>query len=144
MILKGFLYITLLLIVFSCKSGIPDSFTELDEKPPLFPDISGATIPVNIPPLHFRFADPSGKLVVLFNGRNTSIAIRGRGKIVIPGDKWKTLMEESREDSIRVVFFSKQKRVWIKYRPFYIHVKSPDGEYLVYNSIAPGYISHKP
>jgi hypothetical protein len=132
------MYITLLLIVISCNTGVPATFTELDEKPPLFPDISGVTIPVNIAPLNFRFADPWGKLVVLFNGRNKSITVRGRGKIVIPRDKWKELMEGSREDSISVIFFSKQKGIWIKYRPFYIHVKSPDDQFLVYNFVSPG------
>jgi hypothetical protein len=142
MMLKSFMYITLLLIVISCNTGVPRTFTEVDMTPPLFPDISGAEIPVTIAPLNFRFADPSGKLVVLFNGRNNSLSVSGRGRIIIPPRKWEKLMEGSRDDSISVILFSKQKRVWLKYRPFYIHVKSPGDQVLVYNFNSPANGSH--
>lgn len=133
-------YIVISLLLASC-SGIPGEFTEKDSRPPLVPDLSGITIPVNLAPLNFRFADPSGRLVVLFNGRNSGFSVKGRGKIIIPPGKWKKLLEGSLNDSIAITLFSRQNNQWVKYRPFYVHVKSPIDQYLVYRLIAPGYES---
>ncbi len=125
----------------SCN-GIPGSFTEKNVSPPLFPDVTDVTVPVNIAPLNFKITEPSQKIVALFETPDARLRIAGKNKVIIPAGKWEGLLSETAGASISVTVFSKEGNVWMKYLPFNIHVsKEPIDQYLVYRRIAPGYES---
>lgn len=130
-----------LILLGSCSS-LPGDFTEKGENPPVFPDINGVTVPVNIAPLNFKLTQLSEKLVAVFKGKNSSLNIHGKGKIEIPVRKWHNLLENNSDDSLLVTIYAKQKSGWIKFLPFRIIIKkTPVDPYLVYRLIAPGYES---
>ena len=130
-----------LILLGSCSS-LPGDFTEKGENPPVFPDINGVTVPVNIAPLNFKLTLPSEKIVALFEGKNSRLQIHGKVKIEIPVKKWHNLLENNSDDSLLVTVYAKQKGHWVKYLPFRIMIKkTPVDPYLVYRLIAPGYES---
>jgi hypothetical protein len=130
-----------LVLLGSCSS-LPGDYTEKEVYPPVFPDIVGVTVPVNIAPLNFRLTEPAEKVVANFEGKANSLMIHGKEKIEIPVKKWHSLLESNSDDSLSVTVYAKQKGLWIKYLPFRIEIKkSPVDPYLVYRLIAPGYES---
>jgi len=130
------------LILLSSCSSLPGNFTEKGDNPPIFPDIIGVTVPVNIAPLNFRLTEPSEKIVAIFAGKNSNIKIYGKEKIEIPIKKWHNLLENNSDDSLFVTVYAKQKGHWIRYLPFRIEIEeTPVDPYLVYRLIAPGYES---
>jgi len=139
---KSIILLSAGLILLGSCSSLPGDFTEKGENPPVFPDINGVTVPVNIAPLNFKLTQPSEKLVAVFKGKNSSLNIHGKGKIEIPVRKWHNLLENNSDDSLLVTIYAKQKSGWIKFLPFRIIIKkTPVDPYLVYRLIAPGYES---
>jgi hypothetical protein len=130
-----------LIIVCSCTS-LPSDFIDINDNPPLFPDIIGVTIPVNIAPLNFKLTQPSEKIIAVFSGRRGTLRVYGNEKIIIPINKWHNLLESNSGDSLSITLYAKLKGKWTRYKPFRIEIKStPADPYLVYRMIAPGYES---
>ena len=135
------LFPVVLMLSVSCSS-LPGDFTEKNENPPVFPDVIGVTIPVNIAPLNFKLTSSSEKIVALFEGKNSRFQIHGKDKIEIPLRKWHKLLENNPDDSLQVTVYAQQQGRWIRYLPFRIIIKkTPVDPYLVYRLIAPGYES---
>ena len=127
------------LLSWSCSS-LPEDFKAVNEYPPIFPDIIGVTVPVNIAPLNFRMDGSSERTMTIFEGKSNTLKITGRGEIIIPIKKWHKLLEEDPDGSLLVTVYNKQKNQWIKYLPFRIEIKKNHIDpYLVYRRIAPGY-----
>jgi Tol biopolymer transport system component len=122
-------------------SGIPENSAERNIVPPMFPDITDVTVPVNIAPLNFRIS-AAEKTVVSFEDGSGKHILKGSDKIKIPGKTWRKMLERSAGKELIVTLWSKEKGSWYKYLPFKIFVKEePIDRYLVYRRIAPGYES---
>lgn len=135
------LSIIVLSTMISC-SGVPGKFVEKDQLPPIFPDITGITVPVNIAPLNFRFNGDIDNVTVVLSGNNKKLEVKGQKKIVIPATGWHNLLSENSDDSISVNVYAGKDDLWTGYKPFSIYVKKePIDQYLIYRLIAPGYES---
>ena len=125
----------------SC-TGIPDKFTDSGKLPDIFPDLADVTVPLNIAPLNFRLNETPSRTVVLFEGKNGNLKVRGNDQIRIKVRKWHKLLEENKGGELIVTIYTKQPGKWSKHLPFRIFVKgTPVDPYLVYRRIAPGYES---
>jgi len=142
MILKFFKVIFILfLLIVSCTDPFT-KYTEISDFPVIYPDYKGAVIPVNIAPLNFRVEYEIRKIVLVIEGGEERLEFSGKNKINIPVKKWHNLLKENSNDSLSLTVFTLKDKIWTKYMPFYIHVKTePIDPWLVYRLIDPGYES---
>ncbi|MDD2771904.1 MAG: hypothetical protein PHU19_06735, partial [Bacteroidales bacterium] len=143
--MKKILLITTTLIVSmawtGCKKGVANADLS-DTLPPVFPDYSGVTIPVNITPLDFQMTDNATKMFVKVEGARSGLLETGNRKsAAFKLTRWKKILEENAGDSLSVTVYAKYKdKGWIQYLPFTLYVNPvPVNRYLVYRLIAPGY-----
>jgi len=125
-------------ILMSCSK--PENVKLIHVLPPIYPDYTDVTIPVNVAPLNFLLRNEPDKMVVTINGGNDSITVNGTQKIDIPIKKWKALLDLERGKSLTVTVTASLNGQWIQYEPFFWHVKSDSiNPYLSYRLIEPGY-----
>lgn len=132
--------VTLLLTLLSCNDKvIPTEI--LKEKPTLYPDYVGVTIPTTIAPLSFKVKEDYTAIDAVIEGRNSEVIhIQNSKEICIPVDQWTKMLADSKGDSLRITVSIKRHDKWTQYSPFSIYVNSTPIDYgLVYRLIAPGY-----
>lgn len=130
------------LITFISCNGVPEKYSQTGQLPDIFPDIIDVTVPVNIAPLNFRLNESPAKAVVVIEGENGILKIKGNDKIGIPVKKWHRILSQNTEGELNITAYLKKSGEWYKYLPFKIFVKeTPVDPYLVYRRIAPGYES---
>lgn len=114
----------------------------LNQKPVIFPDYTGITIPVNIAPLNFEVIEDGETFFALFEGDNgTTIKLRAKKRTFrIPAGKWNRFISANQGSQISVKIFKRTQRQWSGFVPFQMQVASePIDPYLVYRLIPPGY-----
>ena len=119
----------------------PQGFITEQTPPPIYPDYSGVTIPVNIAPLNFMVSGAS-RLRVNLSIDELSIDLKGPGRIRIPLRKWRTLLNRAvtLEEEITVTVLAKIQGQWHQYMPFLWHVtRDTLDPFLSYRLIEPGY-----
>lgn len=111
------------------------------EKPDIFPDYTGVTIPSTIAPLNFKGTGEYSAIDAVIEGKNKQlIHIQDKKDIRIPEKQWAQLLSASMGDSLQITVSFKQSGKWIQYAPFSVHVsKAPIDHGLTYRLIAPGY-----
>jgi len=130
----------LLLTLSACNDKV--SPTEIvKEKPTLFPDYVGVTIPATIAPLNFMVREDYTAIDAVLEGPNSeAIHVQDAKEICIPADRWAKILANSKSDSIRITVSIRQHDKWKQYAPFSIYVNEAPIDYgLVYRLIAPGY-----
>lgn len=142
MILRRIAFLTALtILVLSCNRSVTDP-KDTGTLPPIFPDYTNVSVPVNIAPLNFRLPGKTEKIRVDIAGSNGRLEINGKEKVEIGLKKWHRLLNDNAGDSLKVTVYSLTDKIWQKYRPFSIYVKKePVDPWLVYRLIAPGYES---
>ena len=126
------------LVLMACSG--PADVRISHELPPIYPDYTDVTIPVNVAPLNFMMRDSTDKMIVLIEGSNSSVTARGNGKISIPVKKWKSLIASEQGQSLSIRVTARKNGKWIQYAPFNWHVKIDSiSPYLSYRLIEPGY-----
>jgi hypothetical protein len=134
-----YLLIFLILSLIGCNKG-NRNLVPAAGYPSVYPDYINVTIPYNIAPLNFMIAEDCSRIQATLSGKNTVIYVRGRNKIVIPHRRWKKLLSEQKNDSVRVEVKTLTKGSWTSYMPFSFYVSAdPIDPYLSYRLIEPGY-----
>ncbi len=133
------LFICLMFVMTSCSQ--PQGVTENSEFPPIYPDYTEVTIPVNIAPLNFMVRQAERLHVVISSGDNT-IKLKGRNRIRIPMGKWRKILAQASTGPgrIQLEVSVQEHGIWTRYAPFNIYVTpEPVDPYLSYRLIEPGY-----
>jgi hypothetical protein len=135
------LFIVLLLLSLSSCNDKVAPVEIRKEKPTIFPDYIGVTIPSTIAPLNFKVKDDYTAIDAVIEGRNNKIIhIQDNKQICIPEGQWAKMLANSKGDSLRITVCVKQRDKWIQFAPFSIYVSEMPIDYgLVYRLIAPGY-----
>ena len=135
------LYLLFLLLSLSSCNDKVSPIEIRKEKPALFPDYVGVTIPATIAPLNFKVKEEYTAIDATIAGRNNeTIHLQDAKEICIPANKWAKMLTGSKGDSLRITVSIKQHDKWIQYAPFSIYVSETPIDYgLVYRLIAPGY-----
>lgn len=118
------------------------SFAHAQTRPETIPDIDGVTVPVNIAPLHFRFADAPRKCAAVFSaeGREVRVKARRDGLVAIKPKAWRKLAEAAAGASIQVRLSVREKGNWRESAPIEIYVSEDRIDPVVaYRLIEPGY-----
>ncbi len=139
---KAVLYllsIALLSMVACNETVVPKTVRK--EKPVLFPDYVGVTVPATIAPLNFKVQGEYQAIDALLEGKNNQIIhVQDKDFVHIDPVKWARLLNESKGDSLRITVSVKQADGWVQFAPFAVHVSDVPIDYgLVYRLIAPGY-----
>lgn len=129
-------------LLFSACSRIPQTYTEENRFPDIFPDYAGVTVPPNIASLNFRVDENQvqSSVMVCTSGLGHQLVVRGNHIVHFPQGKWRKMLLANMGDSLSIQMYVKQAGQWKKFRPFHIHV-APDSidSYLVYRLID-GYV----
>jgi hypothetical protein len=141
---KHLLYFTVLFsLVSACNSGRPKADVTENLLPSIFPDYSFLQIPANIAPLNFIIQQDAEQYTVFFSGdQKKGFSVNSSdGKIEIPLEKWKKLLQDNIGDSVSIEVFAKIDSKWHSYRIIRNYV-SPDliDAYIVYRKINPALI----
>jgi len=135
------LFIVLLFLSLSSCSEKVAPVEIRKEKPTIFPDYVGVTIPTAIAPLNFKVKDDYTAIDAVIKGRNNEIIhIQDNQQISIPEGEWAKMLANCKGDSLQITVCIRQRDKWIQYAPFSIYVSETPIDYgLVYRLIAPGY-----
>ncbi len=118
----------------------PDNVSISESYPGIYPDYIGVTIPVNVAPLNFELKDKPEKILVKISGRKSVISLKSGYKTSIPAEKWKSLLEQSKNDSLSISVTALEGGRWRRYKSFKLYVSQDEVDpYLSYRLIEPGY-----
>ena len=87
--------------MIACGVSVPDSYTEKDELPNIYPDYADVTIPVNIAPLSFQIEEQVEDAVVRFSSGSDEILCEGV-KAQPDIDEWRELVAKAKGNDITV------------------------------------------
>ena len=127
--------------LLSCSSG-PDNPTLASQLPEIYPDYIGVTIPADIAPLNFNFADEA------IDRMDVTVKGEKGGELHVIGewadfdiDEWHALTEQNQGGKLTVTVCTEKDGQWTQYKDFDIFVSdaSLDDWGLTYRRIKPGY-----
>ena len=133
-----------IIFLISCHNPkVPESFTEVDRSPKIYPDYIGVTIPVNIAPLTFELDDANEEVVARFKAGDSELVCGGEA--VQPDiDAWRTLLSKAAGKTVSVEVFARSGEQWSRYRPFQISVSADSIDpYISYRLISPSYVAYE-
>ena len=125
------------------NARIPDTFTNVEKVPTIYPDYCNVTIPVNIAPLTFEWDGDGDEIVARFSAEGHELVCGGE-KVQPEMDDWRELFSQAVGKSVNVEVYVKSADQWKRYKPFQIHV-SPDSidSYISYRLISPSYVTYE-
>ncbi len=129
------------LMTVSCGSRVKDA-KRVNSQPQIFPDYVGVTIPADIAPLNFNFADEDiDRMDVILKGSNGGEMHTSGSYADFDPDDWQELTEKNKGGKISVTLSVKKNGQWYTYNDFDIFVSRNDLEDwgVTYRRIAPGY-----
>lgn len=133
------IYIWLLTILCSLLSCTPhpEDVQKSQDLPPIYPDYTNVTIPVNIAPLNFLLRGDYEAIEVKAADR----VITNKGcEAVFDIDEWKTLLQEQAGKKIEVTVTALKDGQWTQFAPFTWEVASDSiDSWLTYRLIEPDY-----
>ena len=125
----------------SCSSG-PENPTLVSQQPAIYPDYAGVTIPANIAPLNFNFADETidGMDVIVKGSKGGELHVNGDWAD-FDIDEWHALTEQNQGGKLSVTVCVEKDGQWTQYKDFDILVSETrlDDWGLTYRRIKPGY-----
>ena len=133
------IYIWLMTVLFGLLSCTPhpEDVRENQELPPIYPDYTNVTIPVNIAPLNFLLRGDYEAIEV----KAGDMVISSKGnEAVFDMDEWKSLLEKSAGKKIEVTVTALKEGQWTQFKPFTWEVVTDKIDpWLTYRLIEPDY-----
>ena len=136
-----YLIVTVSLIFAGCSSK-PTDVSISDQLPDIYPDYIGVTIPSDIAPLNFNFADEDidGIDVVVKGSKGGEIRANGDWAD-FDVDDWQTLTKQNKGGKLTFTVCVEKGGRWTQYKDFDVYVSHDDVDEwgLTYRRIKPGY-----
>ncbi len=137
--------ISIALLLAACSGvSVPESYTQADQLPAIYPDYADVTIPVNIAPLSFQLEQTDADdAVVRYSNGETEILCGGL-KAQPSLDDWRQLAGKAAGGDITVEVYARKGDSWTRYQPFAIHVSTDSIDpYISYRLISPSYVTYE-
>lgn len=138
---KYIAFILYVVLIISCTS-VPENTKKVNSLPKIYPDYSGVTIPVDIAPLNFNYADGNIECMDVVVKGSKSGEIHSNGDFAkFDIDDWHKLTEDNKGGKLTFTVCVEKNGKWFQYKDFTMAV-SPyalDEYGLTYRKIAPGY-----
>ena len=127
-------------LLLACSVSVPESYTESQELPKVYPDVVDVTIPQNIAPLTFELDAEADGMIARY--QRDGIEVVCEDKMQPTFDQWRELTAQAGD--IHVDVYVKHGDQWTHHKPFAIHV-SPDSidAYLSYRLIPSSFVSYE-
>ena len=141
--MKQLLYTnTLLLLLCACsRSAVePSQYQPITQPASILPDITGATIPVNIAPLNFSVCgDSIDQCVARFDYPGGSVCFGENHRVMIEPEQWRQMLTRCVGDSLYVTLYTHSAATgWLQHPRFGIEVVSDSiDRYVAYRLIPP-------
>ena len=133
----------LCLTMMGCGVSVPDRYTQSDALPPIYPDYTDVTIPVNIAPLTFLLEQDADDAVVRFSYDDAEMVCDGL-KAQPDMDAWRELTAKAKGHDITVEVYAEQGGQWTRFQPFALHVSADSIDpYISYRLISPSYVTYE-
>lgn len=140
--MKSVIYTFFAIILFYSCTETPTNPIIINERPNIFPDYAGVTVPVGIAPLNFHIvAEGVERVSVIIHGENGD-NLKTSGKYAkFDIDKWHELLEKNKGAQLTFSVQAKIEGKWYLYDSFKVYVSEyPLDEWgLTYRRIAPSY-----
>ena len=140
----SFLAFSASLLLTACSGvSIPDSYSQAENLPVIYPDYVDVTVPVNIAPLAFQLDQPAEDAVVRFSFGEEEILCGGL-KAQPSISEWHAMTAKAQGGDISVEVFAKNADQWTRFQPFAIHVSNDSIDpYISYRLISPSYVTYE-
>lgn len=127
------IFLTVMLTWVAC-TPTPENVQQTNDLPPIYPDYTEVTIPINIAPLNFLVR---GAEAVNVEAGNITINTNGE-EVVFNENDWHQLLEQNKDITITVTALMNGQ--WIQYKPFHWYVVEDKLDpWLTYRLIEPDY-----
>lgn len=141
---KGMVLYMMIVTAFlaGCSPSIKQAQGSLQEIPPIFPDYTEVTLPVNIAPPNFMIEGTEHIQARFLCDGKEHFTIVGEETIDIPLEKWSELLKEAKgkDISVEVSAWTDEHPNGVAYQPFGIHIASEETDpWIAYRLIEPGY-----
>jgi len=148
--MKHLLYLCfIMLLLAGCKPKPGDNVSQSSELPPIYPDYTDVTLPVNIAPMNFLVrADGCDAVQVVVErvdgsgAKVRAVTFNVRGQEVTFGmNEWKDLLAQAAGKApLQVTLTARINGQWVQYKPFsWTVVADKLDPYLTYRLIEPDY-----
>lgn len=130
-------------LLMSCSQQLPETFTQTDELPKIYPDYVDVTVPVNIAPLRFEMDGEWDEMAVKYSFGSQEIICSGSQSL--PSiDDWKRLTAAAKGQAIAVETYARKDNQWTRFKTFSIYVSADSiDSHLSYRMINPSYVSYE-
>ena len=137
------LFTVAIVLLTACQPKVPDTFTEVDKAPAIYPDYRDVTIPVNIAPLTFEMEGGCEEMVARFSADGHELVCGG--DCVQPDiDDWRQLLSQTAGKTLDVEVYVRLDDEWLRYKPFHLIVsKDSIDPWLSYRLISPSYVAYE-
>jgi hypothetical protein len=140
---KLFLLTAVASLLVACGNQIPQTFSESDELPNIYPDYANVTVPINIAPLTFEMDGKADGIVARMTADDEELICGGK-KVQPDADDWKRLAESAKGNAIKVEVYVEKNDQWTRFKPFNIYVSSDSIDpYISYRLISPSYVAYE-
>lgn len=139
---KRFLLVVLVaLVLLGCTSQVQNP-VKVDQLPQIFPDYIGVTIPAEIAPLNFNYADEDIDVmdVVVKGSKGGELHVQG-DEAAFDIDDWHELTQQNKGGQLTFTVCIQKDGQWTQYKDFVVMISeyALDEWGLTYRRIAPGY-----
>ncbi len=126
--------------LLACSVSVPESYTESQELPKVYPDVIDVTIPQNIAPLTFQLDAEADGMIARY--QRDGVEVVCEDKMQPSMDQWRELTAQAGD--INVDVFVRHGDQWTHHKPFAIHVSSDSiDSYLSYRLIPSSFVSYE-
>ena len=106
--MRQYIYIMVAaLALTACQTSVPESYTQKDELPAIYPDYTDVTIPVNIAPLTFMLEQQADEVVARLSYGDEEM-VCGGDKVQPDIDDWHALAEKAKGHDITVEVYARE------------------------------------
>lgn len=131
-------------IFVACSSPqLPQTYSEVNEQPKIYPDYKEVVIPCNICPLSFIVENDADEYVTSISF-GEDIYLKSGKNVSFSSKEWKQLLENAAGSKLTVSVYVRDNIEWKKFAPFTIRVaEEPIDAYLSYRIISPSYVAYE-
>ena len=134
------IYLLGILLLSSCGPSVPETYTESEELPKIYPDVIDVTIPQNIAPLTFMLDEEADGMIARYQAGDVEVVCED--KMQPSMSQWHELTAKAGD--INVDVYVKKDDSWTHHKPFAIHVSADSiDSYLSYRLIPSSFVSYE-
>ena len=130
-------------LLTGCTATIPEHYTEVKQKPVIYPDYHGIFIPYNIALLNVDYQMEGKTFITELKAGEQSLVMKGK-HTDWNIKKWHALLEANKGKRIEAHTYVLTDEGWQKYAPYTWNVaQEPIDPYISYRIIAPSYVTYE-